>query len=248
LWADFQCEFHLLHVVISGQYTTESLLSSPPNENVYSALLHKTKKELLQSFEELSANNQNAKHSFRYHLDHDDFLDAIHQVVVKENIDVVVLGSNGASNVKEVLFGTHALNIMRRLPHNVLVVPDGFQFRQVRRVLLLLDRSDHLHDLHIRRINDLISTIDAQLYVLSVDPDSNANELQIKEHFNKETPYHQVEGVPLEHAASTYAQTNGISLILMVGQMAGFVDRLRGNQGKTNLSKLYHMPLFLIRD
>jgi nucleotide-binding universal stress UspA family protein len=246
-WADFDCQFHLMHVISSGGYTTESLLAGNPNEDLYTALLKKAKSKLKKTFEALEAQNTNPRHHFKYHVDHDVFLDAVHQLVTKESIDVVVLGSNGASNVKEVLFGTHALNTMRRLPHNILVVPDGFKYQPIERFLLLLDTQDRLNELHVSRITDLVNTLEVDLHILSVNPLDKSNDQLIEKVFESVATHHKINDVPLEHAASTYVQTHGISLILMVGEMAGFVDRLRGNQGKTNLSKLYQTPLFLIR-
>jgi nucleotide-binding universal stress UspA family protein len=248
LWANFDCEFHLLHVVISGSYTTESLLSSGTNEDIYSSLLKSTKEEMVKTLKQISEANTNPKHHFKSHLDHDLFIDAIDQVVLKEHIDVVVLGSNGASDVKEVLFGSHSLKVMRQLPHNVLVIPDEYEFIPVNRLLLVLDDQDQLNDSLISRLHELKNNLNADLHILGVNLSSDSNDAMIEKEFGRDVSYKKVEGVPLEYAASTYLQTKDISFIILIGEMAGFIDRLRGRQGKTKLSKLYTSPLFLIRD
>lgn len=247
-WSHQECEFYVMHVVRSSAYTTESLLTANLNDSVYKALLSDKKKALKVLVEHLQENNINPEHSFHAHLDHDNFIDAIEQLIATQTIDAVVIGSNGASNVNERLFGSHALQLMRNLQHNILVVPGLGQFKKENRLMLLVHENDQLSQIRLNRVADLASMLNSEILVLNVNPVTSANKDILNAYEDNRLRYYEVTGVPFEHAASTFAQTNEVSLIVMVGKMAHFSERLMGNQGKTNLSKMYKTPLFLIRD
>ena len=66
--------------------------------------------------------------------------------------------------------------------------------------------------------------------------------------FTSKITLRTINDVPMEYATSTYIQANNIDMLVMVGQMEGFVDRLKGNTGKTRVSKLYQLPILLNRE
>ena len=247
-WSEEVCTFHLLHVVRSGSYTTESLISGEANADVYESLLSTSKTRLEALYQSLSKTNSNSKHQFKAHLDHDSFIAAINQLIEKESIEVVVLGSNGASNVSEVIFGSHALKVMRHLEHNVLIVPDKFVFNPIKQLLVLLDSKDELSSLQAKRLEDLSKALSSQIHVLCIDYREDMVEERLNGKFTSKITLTTINDVPMEYATSTYIQANNIDMLVMVGQMEGFVDRLKGNTGKTRVSKLYQLPILLNRE
>jgi len=206
----------------------------------------KTRLETL--YQSLSKTNSNSKHQFKAHLDHDSFIAAINQLIEKESVEVVVLGSNGASNVSEVIFGSHALKVMRHLEHNVLIVPDNFDFNPIKQLLVLLDSKDELSSLQAKRVEDLSIEMNCHIHVLCIDFKKDLVEERINGKFTSKITLTTISDVPIEYATSTYIQANNIDMLVMVGQMEGFVDRLKGNTGKTRVSKLYQLPILLIRE
>ncbi|WP_115462574.1 universal stress protein [Winogradskyella aurantiaca] len=247
-WSEEVCTFHLLHVVRSGYYTTESLISGEANADIYESLLSTSKTRLETLYESLSKTNNNSKHQFKAHLDHDSFIAAINQLIEKESIEVVVLGSNGASNVSEVFFGSHALKVMRHLEHNVLVVPEHFNFSPVKQILVLIDSKDDLNQNQIQRIEALSQSLKSHIHLLCMNFEDATLEALVTTKFTAKVHLVNIKEVPIEYATSTYIQANNINMLVMLGQMEGFVDRLKGSSGKTRVSKLYQLPILLLRE
>jgi nucleotide-binding universal stress UspA family protein len=247
LWKSEVCEFHLMHVVNANAYTTESLFAEKASASIHASLLSGPKQQLEELQKRLNSQNTNTKHSFKSHLDHDGFLEAIAQQAGQITIDFLVLGSNGASNIKEKLFGSHALQVMRQLPYKTLVVPDSYRFQNINKVLLLLAAGDQLSAQHISHIHQFLSCFDTELHILSIDRQESLNLQPFQKFFEGKLHYHEVAEVPFEHAASTYVQTNNISLVLLTGPMSDFTARILGKNNKTKWCQLYKTPLMLIK-
>lgn len=53
--------------------------------------------------------------------------------------DLVVMGSNGAETVEQMLFGSHAFNVIKKTKIPVLVIPEGFEFKNISRIIYAYD-------------------------------------------------------------------------------------------------------------
>jgi len=58
----------------------------------------------------------------------DTTIDGMLQTIEKENIDLVVMGTKGASGLKEVFLGSVTANLMKKSPCPVLAIPDDCDF------------------------------------------------------------------------------------------------------------------------
>lgn len=240
------CVFHIMHVVKSSSYTTQQLMSSTSNSDVYSSLLKEAEEQLKAFQSALRSQHQNDLFEYEIHLDHDDFLEAVHQMVTKKQIDLVVLGSNGVSNIKEVLFGSHAIKAMRYLKADTLVIPQECSFQKEPKTMLLLDGFETLSPEQAQRIQHYVHKGSEGLHVLRVNVD-DGEEQDVQSLFRSKVKWSQVNDVPAEYAAATYIQTHNIDHVVLLGPMESLWERLQGKQGKTNFVKLYQHPILIIR-
>ena len=118
----------------------------------------------------------------------------------------------------------------------------------IKQLLVLLDSKDELSSLQAKRLEDLSRALSSQIHVLCIDFEEEMVKEQIEGKFSSKIHITNINDVPMEYATSTYIQANNIDILVMVGQMESFVDRLKGNTGKTRVSKLYQLPILLIRE
>ncbi len=67
-------------------------------------------------------------------LKHGNLLDAMKEVIQQEHIDMVVMGTKGATGNFEVFLGTATSNVITALPVMVLAVPDEAQFTGIKSI------------------------------------------------------------------------------------------------------------------
>ncbi len=247
-------EFYVLHVQDSLAYTSDNLMTSRPGESLYSSLIKANKLKLNTLVNELKNTNKN--HSFKALIDHDVFIDAIEQVIAKHQIDLVVMGTNGASDVREAVLGSNALKVLREIDCTTLVVPEYFHNSQIQSILLALDIGDCIDHITVENLIELVGQFQAKLEVVRLVSSDNPIEtietldvsLLLKVLNEEQFNYHTISDVPLSYVVNTYVQTQAIDLLAFVGQYKNFFSRLFGEAGKTKISKQLKIPLVIFHN
>lgn len=253
-WSGATCEFYLAHIQDSSDFTSDNLMSYPSSVSIYDSLVKdsKNKLKLLEKnlFEKYSYEN----YSFKSIVDVDGFTDAINQLVQLNDIDQVVLGSNGVSSLKEVFFGSHALMAMRSVNCHVLVIPNTYKFQKSEILLFILDERDELSSAILTQLSYLAQL--GQWKIEIVRFLENAQDEKVAA-FDKEIPitltgttkikYSTVKGLSLSNVVEDLVQTRHIGLVVMLNNFKSFLSRLTSRANKSELGKLGKVPIMSLK-
>ena len=66
--------------------------------------------------------NLNANHDFEIILSADDLEDAMNMAIAKHHIDVVVMGTKGATGAKEIFFGSNTVRMIKKTKQCPLLI------------------------------------------------------------------------------------------------------------------------------
>lgn len=138
-----ECEFHLLSIQKTWEYTTDDLMSSSPRGNIDNALLGDNRTKVDAMIAHYKEAYSHSLFTFQGHVDYDVFTDAISQAVTAYDIDLVVCGTDGKTGIVENIFSSHALRIIRKVECPVLVIPENYGFITPKRIQYLLDYDDN---------------------------------------------------------------------------------------------------------
>ena len=144
-------------------------------------------------------------------IDYDDFNDAVQQEVERSNIDLIVMGTNGASGAQEILFGSNTLQVIRKVTTPTLIIPEAYEFGTFESVVFSAESCKELKLPQADLFKALLKIHPAQLHLLKIK-----EEATVKKHdcgsclidALKETPFtsHNIHGVPYVHALNSYLQ------------------------------------------
>lgn len=244
------CCFYILHVHKSGSFTMDDLMSSA-TANVYESVL-KAEKQRLQTFkEEVEQLSVNEKHEFHSMLDYNSFIEATDTIIESKNIDLLVAGYNGTSNVKEIVFGSHTLSIIRRINCTTLVIPEDVKFHAPKTMLFPLDARDDIQGEAFTRILNTIKKHNIAPHILRVyekgiDGD-RYDESYLMKHFKEVNyTYHVIQNVPLQYVKATYMQLYPMDMIGLIVQKESVFERLFKQSSTTAISKALKRPLLVV--
>ena len=139
--------FTILYVRKVSGYLTGDLMASRATSSVYDSLIKDPKGALQRMIKKLNDDFKDQLYSFESICDHDSFINSVEQVVRSKHIDMIIMGTNGATGAKEVIFGSNTIGIIRNINCPVLVVPEGFSYHSIKKVLFVSE-SDELRPLH----------------------------------------------------------------------------------------------------
>jgi nucleotide-binding universal stress UspA family protein len=99
------------------------------------------------------------------------FADSMLQVIARESIDVVVMGSRGSSQLKQILIGSNTLELMRISPVPLLVIPSEVVFDGFENITILLEQLKLPERSGIDMLECIAQNYDASLHFLILTKD-----------------------------------------------------------------------------
>ena len=122
------CEFYIINIQKASSFVSDDLMTMTSSATIYHTLIDIAKKSISNVINELKETYNNDLHEFYSIVDYDNFVDGINQACVTRNIDLIIMGTKGASGAEKVLFGSNTARVMQRCNTPVLAIPDGCKF------------------------------------------------------------------------------------------------------------------------
>ncbi|WP_048331280.1 universal stress protein [Bizionia psychrotolerans] len=173
-----ECKFHVLHVVKSSTFISDDLMQSEPSESLYSELIADAKVELETLLETLQNKHNNLLHTFEPVVDYDNLIGAVNQIVELNHIELIIMGTKGATNLGKIIFGSNTLRVFQRCHISVLAIPAASPIKPIKNVLFTTKYQTKykLKDLSI--LIDLAEHYDYKLDVLHITEQKNIDSKQ----------------------------------------------------------------------
>jgi nucleotide-binding universal stress UspA family protein len=251
LFGDDMCNFFVLHVQSSTSYISDDLLLAG-NESIYDSIIKKSKHKLTKLTVELKNEVKNENFNYEILVDYDVLTDAVKQAKTSKNIDLIVMGTNGVTGGKEIVFGSNTINVIRKLDCPILVIPEGFKYKRPKDVLLPLDLFDSISGNAFTNVVKFTQRFSKKLHLLRIKPNNEDSKEEKKDkghigYFLKEGnyEYHVINNVPMQYAVSCYTQTHNIDLTTLLVQNESLFERFFIGSPTTQISNKIRVPLLI---
>lgn len=252
MFKNVEINFYILNVQKVSGYTTSELMTSTPTNSVYEGVLEDNKLKIQNLAENLKLESTSEKFSFKALLDYDVFTDSIRQAVKLHEIELIIMGSNGATGVKETLFGSNTLQVIRNVNCPLLIIPDGYLYQPIKSVLFSNNDTIEISFAGLKPLKSILRKFKPVLNVLKISeervPTLQADsDLSIEDALNEfEFEYYEVKDVPLLNAIKTFKQIIPIDLHALFIEDEGFIDRLIFGSVTSNISYGSDLPLLVM--
>ena len=166
--------------------------------------------------------------------------------------DLVVMGTKGATGLKEVLIGSVASNLMQQVECPVLAVPESATLSVPQKILFAVDDTTLNLGLFPAELAGLTRKFDAELMILNIvekgklDTVGNSAE-------NKRKPtsvfdgvrhsFHFAESDDVNKGITQFAEANKIDLLAMVTRKNDFFSRLFGTSSTKKMMQHINVPI-----
>lgn len=128
MFKDVVCKFYVLNVQKASSFISDDFRTMSPSTTVYQTIIESSKENLNKLIAKIET-KKNPNHSFEAAVDYDNFVDAINQMCSAKQIDLVIMGTKGATGAERVLFGSNTVRVMQRCSIPVLAIPQSCKFR-----------------------------------------------------------------------------------------------------------------------
>src|SRR5690606_12335335 len=104
--------------------------------------------------------------------------DEINEQVEEKGIDLVVMGTQGATGAKEVLFGSQTVHTIKKSKCPELAVPSDYEFTPLKSILLPSDLSIGFKENQLKLLRKLALDNKVDLHILHIMTEDGLNAVQ----------------------------------------------------------------------
>ena len=255
LFKDVSCEFYLLNVQKASSFISDDMMVMASSATIYQTIIDVSKKSIANLITKLETKYKNDKHTFHSIVDYDNFIDSINQVTLNKKIDLIVMGTKGATGLEKVIFGSNTVHVMQRCIAPVLAIPDGCLFTDLDRVAFTTNYLT-LHNIEeLRPLKELVALYDSKLNVLHFDDikrvsnQRKENKKFLKTYFSDVT-YENIDSfsTDLYKTLEEYVHANNIKLIAMMRKKHSFLERLFNTHPEETLAFNIDIPFLVMEN
>lgn len=174
-------------------------------------------------------------------------------VAVTRNVDLIVMGTRGASTFLDKLIGTNTLNIIENALCPVLAIPAKATFTGFQKLVYASDFEKEEH-VYLQQLFQLTEPFDTQVHVLNVKAEDQLDMVadgqivaEIAKEFTRK-PYqisqlkagHVVEGI------NAFTRENPVDVVAVAIEKRGFLETLFHKSVSTQLAFESNLPLLAL--
>ena len=233
LYKDQECNFILLHTYTPIVYHVEHLQASYTQLQVIDAVKETAKKRLDDTLQRINSEFNNTKHIFSQVTSFNTLTSEIEELYRGGVIDVIITGTKGASGVKEILFGSNTVHIIKNARCPIFAIPSGFSYEAPHEILFPTDLDILFKHSKLKILKEIVQSNNARLNAMHV---SSGNELTEKQKRNKDNLesifknsaflFHDVKPMNIAHAINEFQVKHKINLLVMINNKHSFFENL----------------------
>lgn len=230
---DEACEFYVSNVQKASSFISDDLMAAQGSVTIFDSLVSAAKERIKHLITDLKTTYGNALHTFKSRVDYDNFIDAINQLVEREAIDLIIMGTRGDSKFDKRIFGSNTIRVIQRCSCPVLAIPQGYAYSDIKDVAF---PSNYYTKYNAEDISLLVSRAKAQGYtvhVLHVKDSEHLTEFQENNRAFLDACFASINHsfVELEEGQmfktiSRYMSNHSIDLLALMSRKHSFLERL----------------------
>ncbi|MCZ4244445.1 universal stress protein [Pedobacter punctiformis] len=207
------------------------------------AALHKLKSKLLEI---------NPQADIEISLSRETILRSVVNRINKEEIDLIILGSNGKRAKNESDIGSNAIKISKASPVPVLVVPPKADYQSIRKAILACDFKKVKEIVPINALKKILSKHEIDLLVLGINAGEEVDQEEegtLRDMLKDYNPkyYYSAHNDTIKGIVK-FAKAEEAQIIIALPKKYSFFEGLLHQSVSHKLTIKSHIPVLLLKD
>jgi len=250
------CNFYILHVTEIYKYSNGSSLITNINTTLEKTIVNQAKinlQNLLKKIKKLSVGTQ---HSFVTIYSKDSFVSTVKQHVVEKNIDLIVMGTKGASRIKKAIIGSNTADLITKVKCPVMAIPEKAKFHKLKNITFPTDYNIFYQTKILNNLLKLIKNSDATLRILHVgkkDEKLTTYQEENKEYLNtffidEKHSFHKVTNKKIEAGIQCFVESRAVDMIVMVAKNLNLFQQILFKPTVEEISYHTEVPFLVLHE
>ena len=224
LFKDEECTFYLLNTFTPVLYDTEYILYSTTQPGLEEIYRDNSEKGLKKVKKRITAQDKRPNHHFELIAAFNLLIEEIKDQVKEKNIDLVVMGTQGATGAQEVLMGTNTVQAIKKVKCPILAIPSEYEFTTPDNILFPTD---------YELLKDIIKNYNSRLNILHVlgkkelSPEKEQNKKLLATQMDSvKHQFYSIEKKALTEAIYDFQNEHPTDMLVMINNKHSFFENL----------------------
>ena len=233
LFKDQECNFVLLNTYTPIIYQVEYLQSTSTQLGVIDTIKKVSQNGLDELQEKIDSEFGNPKHTFSQISSFNSLTAEIDELYSNNIMNLIVMGTKGATGVTGVLFGSNAIHVIKNAKCPVLAIPSNFSFETPHEILFPTDYEIEYTEAHLKHIIEIAQNHISRVNILHVFIGNDLTDAQQKNKSILETSFkkvahlfHDVKNQKVPEAITNFQLKARINLLAMINNKHSFFENL----------------------
>ncbi|MBO0323698.1 universal stress protein [Muricauda sp. CAU 1633] len=257
LFSSVECNFYVLYVGTLLDTQKDSISGS--NKRAKDMPGESTKEILMDLVEELKGHSTEANHYFYALHEYGFFIQSIKRNLEEHQIDLIVMGTKGASGIKEKVVGSNAGDVITKVQCNTLVIPEEVVFSKPSEIAFptdfnifyshgILSSMAEMLQLGSGKFRIMNALKDGDL--LSMEQETNKEYLfdYLEETFPDRYSFHTITNKSVKSAIQCFVESRDIEMIIMVAKNLNFIQQILFDSIVEKISFHTKIPFYVIHE
>lgn len=228
------CTFYLLHVDSAMSYTGGDIGMFAPPELVEETLTKRSTEQLQKILKKIEHLPLNIKHRFITKTAHTFFIDSIRKEISDNQIELIIMGTKGASGLKEVSIGSNTGDVITKVKCALLAIPENAEYQKPKEIAFPTDFQTGYDTKVLTGLVEMAIITQASISVMHVA--KSGEELSTLQQKNQEFlngylknidhSFHAITNAEIESSVQNFAESRDIGMIAMAAKNLNFLQRL----------------------
>jgi nucleotide-binding universal stress UspA family protein len=256
-YKDSTCTFYLLHVNRLTNLVTDDYYYAHTQEVIVDVKVEKAKEQLkvlVKKIVDKFPNNK--KHNFYSITDSNNLIDSIRKYVEEKNVDVIVMGTKGASGLSKLITGSNTGDVITKVKCTTLVVPENAKYNKIEEIAFPTDFSLSKNLQILQPIVDILEESKSSLRVLNISKkisvlnsyQQKSKELLEDYFYNYTHSFHFLTNKKVEDAVQCFVNSRNIDIIAMVAKNLNYFEQILFHNKVEEISYHTDIPFLVLHE
>src|SRR5690554_2417018 len=247
--------FHLLHAFSPYMVAPSSPMQAQVmDETIFRAAEENSKRELSKFKSKIISIYPEA--NVKEYAKFDFFTNAIYRFLEDHSVNCIVLGTKGASGIKEIVMGSNTSSLIGKVKAPILAIPENTVYKPVEKVVVGSDLNVVPTEKGVDLIKRLLGLTGASLHVLNIqqsERDLTMQEKDIQDVYqvllkNHEVIFKTYVDKNVESGINLYIEEIQADMLCVIARKHSFLERLLERSKSKALTNHTKIPLLILNE
>ncbi len=228
-----RCDFFILHAYADEVYDHSTVVSREIFDTLKERVYKNSNMALEKVLLEIKNISPNPRHEYKLLSMFGSLTDEANDLVDKENIDILIMGTKGETNDQKLTFGSNTLQVLKYVKCPVLVIPSNCSYNSPKNILFPTNYQLPFKRRELKLFSTLTKSFRSTINFLYI---SNFDKLSIRQEDNKhflkkslpnaKLIFHQETAEDLTYAINQFTERNEIDFLVMVNSRRSYLENV----------------------